>query len=278
MSRKLCSLLHNHALLKPICVTDNDCKCLCPHLFLPFTAIFQRSHRCQKFSHAIRSCFHIFILGRSESQPPPAIPFCPPHRWYSRFLTVPHHCPKRQLRWTQTSLPAAIQTKRRRFEGRRQISSPTNRQDLSAFYRTLRDLERKADTNDAVRNKPLLTTFTEVLANSAVWWEVRKTKPTVVEDAVSLELEKQSFLNIHCQQPDDSLPSLNRLTGLSPSQSGLLSDLIFIIEEQLKRVAVERNVPQQQNRSDERLTNNHSQPSDSTNHTNESQCRNSTWS
>ena len=37
-------------------------------------------------------------------------------------------------------------------------------QDVSAFYRTLRDLAGKAHTDDAVRNELLLTTFIEGLA------------------------------------------------------------------------------------------------------------------
>ena len=49
-------------------------------------------------------------------------------------------------------------------------------QDVSAFYRTLRDLAGKAYTDDAVRNELLLTTFIEGLANSVVRWEVRKAK------------------------------------------------------------------------------------------------------
>ena len=65
---------------------------------------------------------------------------------------------------------------------------PLPGQDVSAFYRTLRDLAGKAYTDDAVRNDLLLTTFIEGLANSVVRWEVRKAKPTTVEDALSLAL------------------------------------------------------------------------------------------
>ena len=102
-------------------------------------------------------------------------------------------------------------------------------QDVSAFYRTLRDLAGKACTDDAVRNELLFTTFIEALANSVVRWEVRKAKPTVVEDAVSLALEMQSYLNLHGQQPDTSAASVHNLTGPSSSQSELFSDLIFTI-------------------------------------------------
>ena len=70
-------------------------------------------------------------------------------------------------------------------------------QDVSAFYRTLRDLAGKAYTDDAVCNEILLTTFIEGLTIFVVRWEVRKAKPTMVEDALSLALEMQSYLNLH---------------------------------------------------------------------------------
>ena len=70
-------------------------------------------------------------------------------------------------------------------------------QDVSAFYRTLRDFTGKAYTDDAVRNELLLTTFIEGLANSVVRWEIRKAKRTVGEDPLSLALEMQSYLNLH---------------------------------------------------------------------------------
>ena len=147
--------------------------------------------------------------------------------------------------------------------------------DVSAFYRTLRDLAGKAYTDDAVRNELLLATFIEGLANSVVRWVVRKAKPTVVEDALSLALELQSYLNLHGQQPDTPAASINNLTGLSPSQSELFSDLIFTIKEEVKPVVDERSGPPQRIRSGERPTGSRSQQSKSNNHTNQSQRR--TW-
>ena len=47
---------------------------------MPFTAILQRSYRCQKLSNSIWSCLHAFKLGHSDSRHPPAFVFCPPHR------------------------------------------------------------------------------------------------------------------------------------------------------------------------------------------------------
>ena len=94
-------------------------------------------------------------------------------------------------------------------------------QDVSAFYRTLRDLAGKAYSDDAVRNEFLLTTFIEGLANSVVRRQVRKAKPTVVEDALSLAPEMQPYLNLHGQQPDTFVGSVNKLTGPSPYQSEL---------------------------------------------------------
>ena len=144
-------------------------------------------------------------------------------------------------------------------------------QDVSAFYRTLRDLAGKAYTDDAVRNELLLTTFIEELANSVVRWEVRKAKPTVVEDALSLALEMQSYLNLHGQQPDTPAASVKKLTGPSPSQSELSSDLIFTIKEEVKRVVDERSGLPQRDRSGERPTSNRLQQSESNNHTNQNQ-------
>ena len=106
-------------------------------------------------------------------------------------------------------------------------------QDVSAFYRTLRDHAGETYTDDAVRNELLLTTFTEGFSNSVVRWEVRKIKPTMVEDALSLALEMQSYLNLHDQQPYSPTPSFNNLTGPSSSQSELFSDLIFTIKEKI---------------------------------------------
>ena len=134
-------------------------------------------------------------------------------------------------------------------------------QDVSAFYRTLRDFAGKAYTNDAVRNVLLLPTFIERLANSVVRWEVRKAKPTVVEDAHSSALEMQSYLNLHGQQLDTPAASINNLTGPSPFQSKLFSDLIFTIKEEIKRVVDERSGPPQQGRSGERPTSSRSQKS-----------------
>ena len=147
-------------------------------------------------------------------------------------------------------------------------------QDVSDFYRTLRDLAGKTYTSDAVRNELLLTTFIEGLANSVVRWEVRKAKPTVVEDALSLALEMQSNLNLHVQQFDTPAASVNNLTGPSSSQSELFSDFIFTIMEEVKRVVDERNGPPQRGRSGEHPNNNRSQQLESNNHTNQNQRRN----
>ena len=141
-------------------------------------------------------------------------------------------------------------------------------QDVSAFYWTLRDLAGKTYTDDAVRNELLLTTFIEGLANSVVRWEVRKAKPTVVEDALSLALEMRSYLNIHGQQPDTPAASVNNLTGPSPSESELFSDLIFTIKKEVKRVVDERSGRPQSGRSGERPTSSRSQQWESNNQTN----------
>ena len=148
-------------------------------------------------------------------------------------------------------------------------------QNVSVSCRIFCDLANKAYTDNAVRNELLLTTFIEGLANSVVRWEVRKTKPTVVEDALSLALEMQSYLNLHGQQPDTPVASVNISTGPSPSQSELFSDLIFTIKEEVKRVVDERSGPPQQSCSGELPTSNRSQHSDSNNHTIQNQSR--TW-
>ena len=137
---------------------------------------------------------------------------------------------------------------------------------MSAFYRTLPDLAGKAYTDNAVRNELRFTTFIEGLANSLVRWKARKAKPTVVEDALSLALEMQSYLNLHGQQPDTPAASVNNLTGPSPSQSELFSDLIFTMKEEVKRVVDERSGPPQRGRSGERPTSSRSQQSESNNH------------
>ena len=70
-------------------------------------------------------------------------------------------------------------------------------QGVYTFYRTHRDLAGKVYLDDAMRNELFLTTFIDGLANFVVRWEVRKAKPTVVEDALSLTLEMQSYLNLN---------------------------------------------------------------------------------
>ena len=148
----------------------------------------------------------------------------------------------------------------------RQLTS----QDVSAFYRTLRDFAGKAYTDDAVRNQHLLTTFIEGLANSVVRWEVRKAKPTVVEDALTSALELQSYLNLHGQQPDTPAASVKTLTGPSPSQSELFSDLFITIKEEVERVVDERSGPPQQGRSGERPPSRQLEQVESNNPTNQS--------
>ena len=135
-------------------------------------------------------------------------------------------------------------------------------QDVSVFNRTLRDLAGKAHTDDAVR----LPTITD---------EVRKAKPTVVEDALSLALEMQSYWNLHGQQPDTHAASGNKLTGPSPSHSELFSDLIFTIKEEVKQVVDEQSGPPQRDRSSEHPTSSRSQQLEWNNHTNQNQRR--TW-
>ena len=147
-------------------------------------------------------------------------------------------------------------------------------QDVSAFYRTLRDLAGKACTDDAMRNELLLTTFIEGLAKSVVRWEVRNVKATVVEDALSLALEMQSYLNLHSQQSHTPAASVNILTGPSSSQSELFSELIFTVKEEVKRVVDERSGPPQRGRSGERPTSSRSQQSESNDHKNQNQRRN----
>ena len=89
---------------------------------------------------------------------------------------------------------------------------------MSVFYRELSDLPRKAYTDGGVRNKVLLTNFKEGLAITIFRWQVRKAKPTAVDDAVSLALELKSYLKIHDQQLDTFAASLNNLTSFDVSK------------------------------------------------------------
>ena len=146
---------------------------------------------------------------------------------------------------------------------------------MSASYRKLRDLAGKAYTDNAVHNELLLTIFVERLANSVIRWELRRAKLTAVEDAVSLTIEVQSFSNLHGQRPDTSAASVNNLTGSSMYQSNLFSDLNFTVKGgEVERAVVERSGPPQRGCSGERPSSSRSQPSESTNHTNQGQCRN----
>ena len=119
----------------------------------------------------------------------------------------------------------------------------------------------------AVRTEIILTTFVEGLANSVVRWEVRKSKPTSVEDAVQLANEMQSYLNIHGQQPE-SLPtsSVNNVSTPLPSQNDMFSDLIFTIKEEVKRAIDQQSGPSRRGRSSERSSNNRSQNSNRNSH------------
>ena len=208
---------------------------------MPFSAILHRSYRYRRPCHSIRSCFHTFQLGRSDSQLPPAFLFCPPERrccHFYRSFTVAQKGNYDELRrlFRQHYQPNAdvLKAETKSF---RQLPG----QDVSAFYRTLHDPAGKACTNNAVHNELLLTIFIQELAKSVVRWEVQKVKPTVAEDTLDLALETQSYINLHGQQLDTSAASFHYLTGLSPFQSELFSDLIFTIKEGVKPVEDERS-------------------------------------
>ena len=102
---------------------------------------------------------------------------------------------------------------------------------------------------------------------------MQKARPTVVEDAVKLAIETQSFLSLHGQQPDTSAASVNNFIGPSPSQNERFSHPIFSIKEEVKRVADERSGPPQRGRSGERPTSSQSQDAEFNNYTNQSQRR-----
>ena len=143
-------------------------------------------------------------------------------------------------------------------------------QIVSSFYTALRDLADKAYTEAAVRNEIIFTTFIEGLAKSVVRWEVRKRKPATVHDAVVLANKMQSHLILHGQQPDTApVASMNNLARLSTSQSEMLSDLVFTIKEEVKRVFDDRNSSPRKNRNTERSTSNRSYNPDGTHRNNQ---------
>ena len=85
-----------------------------------------------------------------------------------------------------------------------------------------------------------------------VRWEVRKAKPTTVEDAVSLAVEMQSYLNLHGHQPEPiPTASVNNVAGPSVPNGDLFTDLIFTIKEEVKR-AIDESNSRQRGRSAER--------------------------
>ena len=164
---------------------------------MPFTTILHRPYRRRRLSYTIGDRFHACQLGRSDSRPPPA--------FFSTRLTGDALTFYQSLSTAQKGDYNKLKRLfRQQYKPNADIlkaqvkflrQSPG--QDVSAFYRTLRDLAGKTNTDDVVRNDLLLTTFIEVLAKSVVRWEVRKAKPTVVEDALILALEMKSYLNLH---------------------------------------------------------------------------------
>ena len=206
---------------------------------------------------------------------PPAFLFCSPCRRCPHFLPVPHHCPKRRLRWTQASLRTTIQTQRRRFEGASEVPLPITRPKCVCLlpgtpWPFKQSLYRRCHAKWAPphQNHRRVGQFLRTVGSP-------KTKPTVVEGAISLALEMQSYLNLHRQRSDTPAASVNNFTGPSPSQNEIFSDLIFTIKEEIKRVVDERSGLPQQGRSGERPTSSQSQQSESNNHTNQNQRR--TW-
>ena len=117
--------------------------------------------------------------------------------------------------------------------------------NVSAFYRTLRDFDGKACTDNAVRNEILLAKFIEGLAICVVRWKIPKAKPLMVDCALSLALEMKSYLNLYGQQPDTSVLSVNNLTGTLTSHGEFSSNIIFNIkkkaDEMLLKEVVRRN-------------------------------------
>ena len=188
-------------------------------------------------------CFHVLQLGRSDFRRSPAFFSCPRNRGWCHFLPLSHSCPKNQLGWTQASLSAIIQNERRLLKAQIMSFCQVPGQDVSVFYRTFHELAGMAYTDTALCNEFIRTTFIGGLAHSVVRWEVQKSKPTVIEDAVSLALEMQSSLKLHWQQPDTSAAFVNSLIGLLPSGSELFSSLNFTIKEEVKRVVKERRGP-----------------------------------
>ena len=220
---------------------------------MPFSAILHKSYRRWRLSYKIWGRFLAFQLGRSDSQPPPTLlsaRLTGDALTFYRSLTTAQKgdCDELMHLFRQQNKPNADVLKAQ-VKSRRQLPGKI----LSAFYRMLLDLAVKPHTDDAARKELVLATFIEALANSAVQWEVRKNKPTGVEDAIGLALKMQSYLNLHRQQPDTSTASVYHFTGPPPSQSEHIFDLIFTIKDDVKQVVGERSSLPQQGRTGGRL-------------------------
>ena len=254
---KLCLLSVPLAPLKPFSKIDNNCTCSLLPLFLLFAAVLHGSYRCERFLYTIGGRPHAFQLGHSDSQRPPAF-FVPNSPVLLLLFTDPHYFSRRQLRWTQTSPPATIQTECRRFEGPIQVFCPITRPRQVRFYRT----------HVTLLEKPLPMMPCAMSSTSpplSKGWPIpsfhgKCEKLNQQWSSNSLVLDLQSYLNLHRPQPNTSAGSVNNLTGPLMCQSKIFSDLIFTIKDANKQAVDERSGPQQRGRSGELLTSNNRSP------------------
>ena len=110
-------------------------------------------------------------------------------------------------------------------------------QDISSFLCDVRTLARRAYRDHPAMIDPVvLTCFIEGLSDKTLRWELRKAKLATADDALSLAMELNSFLEIENGNPQ-AAQTVNRVSTSSeaePSASKIMADFVRSLQTELQ--------------------------------------------
>ena len=120
-------------------------------------------------------------------------------------------------------------------------------QDISAFLCNIRTLARRAyRAFPHLEEQIVLTSFIEGLSDATLRWELRKSKPATGDDALTLAMELNSFLEI-----DKGAPSTSKMAEASgnaisretpePPTNEWMDELVRTLTEGFKNAMAKRN-------------------------------------
>ena len=108
-------------------------------------------------------------------------------------------------------------------------------QDISAFLCDVRTLARRAyrDTPGLI-DPMVMTCFIEGLKDKTLRWELRKAKPATADQALTLAMELNSFLEIERGGAEASQP-VNRVSTDDTPASDLMTEFVRTLRQELQR-------------------------------------------